>query len=204
MKKRIALATGLALAAIGFIWTGGKANGQPPTDAARGGRDSISIRDAFTGLQISPVPMNIGTHDPILVGYGSYLVNSVAGCNDCHTNGLYVDGGNPFMGQSPIYNTAGFLGGGQAFGPFISRNLTPEDNGMPAGMTFQQFQDAMQKGVDHDMAHPQFGPLLQVMPWPSFSHMDTIQVRAIYEYLSTIPSVKIAGVNAVQSPRRKQ
>jgi len=148
--------------------------------------------------------MNMSGHDPILVGYGSYLVNSVAGCNDCHTNGLYAEGGSPFMGQTPVYNTAAFLGGGQAFGPFISRNLTPEDNGMPAGLTFAQFQNAMQKGVDYDMAHPQLGSMLQVMPWPSFSHMDTAQVRAIYEYLSTIPSVKVAGVNAAARTRRGQ
>lgn len=42
-------------------------------------------------------------------------------------------------------------------------------------------------GTDFDHAHPQFGPLLQVMPWPVFQSMSDHDLRAIYEYLSSIP-----------------
>ena len=61
-----------------------------------------------------------------MVGLGSYLVNAVGGCNDCHTNPSYATGGDPFMGQKKVVNAKNYLAGGQAFGPFISRNLTPE------------------------------------------------------------------------------
>ena len=80
------------------------------------------------------------------------------------------------------------------FGPFTSRNLTPEANGLPAGLTFEQFQDALTKGTDIDKKHPQMGPLLQVMPWPAYQNMSTRQIRAIYEYLSSIPPVTVPGL----------
>ena len=41
---------------------------------------------AQLGLAISPVQLNAGAgRTRVLVGLGSYLVNAVGGCNDCHT-----------------------------------------------------------------------------------------------------------------------
>jgi hypothetical protein len=37
------------------------------------------------GFRLSPVPLNMKGRNPDLVGLGSYLVNAVGGCNDCHT-----------------------------------------------------------------------------------------------------------------------
>ena len=91
------------------------------------------------------------------------------------------------MGQPKVVNAAHYLAGGQHFGPFVSRNLTPE-NGLPAGLTYAQFQQVMRTGIDLDHLHPQFGPLLQVMPWPTYQTMTDHDLQAIYEYLSTIPS----------------
>ena len=68
----------------------------------------------------------------------------------------------------------------------VSRNLTPE-NGLPAGRTFAQFKQIIRTGIDLDKAHPQYGPLLQVMPWPDFQDMSTRDLLAIYTYLSAIP-----------------
>jgi hypothetical protein len=140
------------------------------------------------GLAISPVPMNLEDHDKELVGLGSYLVNAVAGCTDCHTHPNFAPGGNPFRGQPKKINAAQFLAGGRQFGPFTSRNLTPEAPfGRPAGLTYDMFVQVMRQGKDFDNAHPQFGPLLQVMPWPGFQSMTDQDLRAIYEYLSSIP-----------------
>ena len=187
LKRIIPVATFLAVA-LGLTWISTPARGD---DAF----NTLPFDDIQTGYRVAPVPMNLVGRDPFLVGWGSYLVNVVGGCADCHTNNLYADGGNPYFFQPVKINTAGYLGGGQQFGPFTSRNLTPEANGLPAGLTFDQFQKAFQQGIDLDNAHPQFGPLLQVMPWPSYANMSTRQVRAIYEYLSAIPSVKAPGGN---------
>lgn len=148
--------------------------------------ETVSQSHIREGYRIAPVPLNLDHKNPALVGEGSYLVNAVGGCNDCHTNPSYVPGGDPFMGQPKQVNAAHYLAGGQHFGPFTSRNLTPE-NGLPAGLTYAQFETVIRTGIDLDHLHPQFGPLLQVMPWPTFQNMTDHDLRAIYEYLSAIP-----------------
>src|SRR4051794_28882726 len=81
------------------------------------------------GLQITPVTLDFTGRDKNQVGYGSYLVNAMGGCNDCHTNPSYTPEGDPFKGLPKKVNAAGFLAGGTAFGPFTSRNLTPSVEG---------------------------------------------------------------------------
>src|SRR5258708_4440255 len=74
------------------------------------------------GLDIAPVPLNLAGKDHSLVGLGSYLVNSVAACNDCHSAGpqtQFLPGGNPFFGQQTSINPATYLGGCQDFGPLL-------------------------------------------------------------------------------------
>jgi len=142
-----------------------------------------------TGLKISPVPLKLENTSPVLVGLGSYIVNAQSGCSDCHTNPPWAPGGDPSMGQPKQFNVAGFLAGGQSFGPgIVSSNLTPE-NGLPAGRTFEQFKQIIRTGVDIDHMHPQIGPLLQVMPWPLYQSMSDRDLMAIYAYLSAIPAI---------------
>jgi hypothetical protein len=171
------------------------------------------------GLAISPVPLNMTGKDPNLVGYGSYLVNAVADCNGCHSTGPqneFATGGNPYFGQHPtVVNPATFLGGGRDFGAFpdpagpfphiISRNLTPDNTGLPeGGNTFDQFVQIMRTGMDTDHVHPTCsgppdgkcipapfnGDLLQIMPWPIQQNMTDDDLRAIYTYLSAIPCLE--------------
>ena len=80
-----------------------------------------------------------------------------------------------------------FLAGGRPFGPFTSRNLTPDPStGLPAELTFDEFKLALRTGADHDHLHPAM-PLLQVMPWPELQGLTTRDLRAMYEYLSALP-----------------
>jgi hypothetical protein len=150
------------------------------------------------GFAIAPVKLNLRGKDPWLVGLGSYIVNAQGACMDCHSNPPYLEGGNPFLGQPTKINTAGYLAGGQAFGPFISRNLTPFEHGRPAGLNFADFVKVMRTGVDLDHKPP-FVPsadndLLQVMPWPVYRHMRRVDLRAIYEYLRAIPPLPDGGM----------
>ena len=55
------------------------------------------------GYQIAPVPLRLRGRDRALVGLGSYIVNAQGGCNDCHTNPPYAEGGDPFLGQPAIF-----------------------------------------------------------------------------------------------------
>jgi len=52
----------------------------------------------------------------------------------------------------------------------------------------------MRHGTDFDHSHPQFDPLLQVMPWPVYVNMTEQDLRAIYEYLSVIPHVEPGSI----------
>ena len=141
------------------------------------------------GLRIALVPLNMDGQNQNLVGLGSYIVNAQGGCNDCHTNPPYAAGGDPFAGEPKQINTAGYLAGGQEFGPFISRNLTPCARGRPAGLTFDQFLQAMRQGVDFKDGRfdPPGTPILQVMPWPVYGNMTRCELQAIYAFLQTIP-----------------
>jgi hypothetical protein len=140
------------------------------------------------GFDIAPVPLDLEGKNRKLVGLGSYIVNAQGGCNDCHTNPPYAPGGDPFKGEPEQINVEGYLAGGQAFGPFISPNLTPCEDGEPE-WTFEEFLQIMRTGVDlEDDEHPPGNtPLLQVMPWPVYGKMTTCDLQAVYEYLRAIP-----------------
>ena len=173
--------------------------------AANGGDDTES--KIKLGFAIAPVPLNLVGKNRAQVGLGSYLVNAVAECNGCHHATLsasspYAPGGNPYQGQAKQVEQAGYLAGGTPlFGPFfLPRNLTPDKTGRPeCGASFEEFRDIMRTGIDPDQAHPQFGPFLQVMPWPAYQDMTDNDLRAIYEYLSAIPCVE--GDPGLPNPR---
>jgi hypothetical protein len=169
------------------------------------------------GFQIAPVPLKIEGKNRALVGFGSYLVNVAAACNDCHSAGLqtqFLPGGNPYFGLTKEINSATYLGGGRDFGPLtttpgsphiVSRNLTPDKTGLPeGGRSFAEFREILRTGVDLDHLHPPCsstqtttclpapfdGNLLQIMPWPTYQSMTERDLRAIYEYLSAIPCIE--------------
>lgn len=156
--------------------------------AAAAQDDAAKIRKGFA---IAPVPLDMAGKNPSLVGLGSYIVNAQGGCNDCHTEPNYAPGGDPFLGQPEQINVEGYLAGGRAFGPFLSRNLTPNASGLPAGLTREQFVFVLDTGADVK-GRPPFVPsedndLLQVMPWPVHRNMVQRDKLAIYEYLRAIP-----------------
>jgi len=142
------------------------------------------------GLNISPVPVNLEGLSRALVARGSYLVNAVAECGRCHTAPpRYMPGFNPFLGEPAQVNTTNFLG--RTTGS--PRNLTPDAQGHPAGLTLEEFIFTMRTGTDLKGLSP-FTPsatldLLQGMPWPENLKMTDHDLRAIYEYLKAIPCV---------------
>ena len=146
-------------------------------------------RSSLRGFRIAPVPLTLKRLNPSLVGLGSYIVNAQGACNDCHTSPPFAEGGDPFMGQPEQVNTATYMAGGQRFGPFISRNITPRANGRPAEPDLRTVLRGHEKGTDFKNGHPEISPLLQVMPWPVYGKMRALEIRAIYEYLKAIPSL---------------
>ena len=140
------------------------------------------------GADLAPVPLNMKGLNPALVREGSYIVNAHGGCNDCHTVPSYAAGGDPFAGEPERINAPCYLAGGAAFGPFVSRNITPRANGLPAGRTLEQFKQIMHEGTDFRNP-PDTTPILQVMPWPVYGKMTDRELEAIYEFLRAIPMI---------------
>jgi hypothetical protein len=194
----------LAAALAGVAVTGSRLEA---TDGDRDG-DAAKIQ---RGFEIAPVPLNLEHKNRALVGLGSYIVNAVGECNGCHSAGpqtQFAPGGNPYFGQPEVTNPTTYLGGGRDFGPYpspaspihiISRNLTPDQTGLPiGGDSFEEFRHTIRTGIDPDLLHPVLpapfdGTLLQIMPWPAYRNMTDRDLRAIYEYLSAIPCVPGPG-----------
>ncbi len=150
--------------------------------ATRGAASELLASRVAVGYRINPVELRLRGKNRLLVGLGSYLVNAGGGCNDCHTHPSFAPGGDPFKGETEIINTAQFLSGGRQFGPITSRNITPDAHGRPAGLTFEEFEHLLRTGESG-------GEILQVMPWNVYGKMTRLDLRAIYEYLSAIPSL---------------
>jgi len=151
-------------------------------------RDDSRVRQ---GLRIAPVPLNLRGKNRELVGTGSYLVNAVGICADCHSCPTYTPGHNPYgppssptpPGDGQI-NPKNYLAGGVLFAPpgVTSANLTPDPR-KPEGHTFAEFKELIRTGHDADEG----GRILQVMPWPIYRNMTDRDLRAIYEFLRAIP-----------------
>jgi hypothetical protein len=182
----------------------------PSHASAESGDSRIQI-----GLNAAPVPLDTRGKNMALVGLGSYYVNVVGDCDGCHSAGPateFARGGNPYFNQPEQVNPATYLGGGRDFGPMIpgsahiiSRNLTPDASGLPiGGDSFEEFMHTIRTGIDPDHLHPPCtgapnancipapfdGNLLQIMPWPNLRKLSDQDLRAIYEYLSTVPCVQ--------------
>jgi mono/diheme cytochrome c family protein len=187
------------------------------------------IRQGFAASPISKSRLNLAGKTAAQVGLGSYLVNGVADCAGCHSLPKFLpqgdDAGNdptagdPYEGTPRSQgietqlranaNVKHYLAGGQCFGPLMSYNLTPDASGRPLGLTEQEFVRVMRTGADIACKkHPAdpictLGPntaVLQVMPWPAFHSMTDEDLKAIYAYLSAIPSAKACNTVADGCP----
>jgi hypothetical protein len=181
--------------------------------------DTISSSQVQQGFEISPVPkdkLNFTGKSKARVGLGSYLINAIGDCSGCHSFPQYLEKGNaagsnpsagdPYEGMPSTqsvsqqlvanFNVSHYLAGGQCFGPFMTRNLTPDAAGLPQGLTEEEFIKVIRTGEDiHCEKTPSdpictLGPptpVLQVMPWPTYHSMTDFHLKAIYAYLTAIP-----------------
>ena len=202
---------------------------------AFGGEDSISNSTIQEGLAASPIPvgkLNFSGKNPALVARGSYLVNGTSDCSGCHSLPKFLPiggpgsnpaAGDPFQGTPASqgvsaglvanFNTQHFLAGGRCFGSgthaFMARNLTPDANGQPQGLTLSEFIKVFRTGEDiHCEKFPAdpicaIGPdtaVLQIMPWTSYHNMTDRDLEAIYTYLSALPSATACNTPADGCP----
>jgi len=150
------------------------------------------IQTGFDYAKKQGITLDLKGKNRSLVGLGSYLVNAVGGCNDCHTSPPFTKDPYAALGAPKQINVDCYLAGGTPFGPPgpgtpVSRDITPFEDGKPAGLTLAQFVHVIRTGEDPD--NP--GMVLEVMPWPVYQEMTDRDLRAIYEYLSSIPAIPV-------------
>jgi mono/diheme cytochrome c family protein len=156
-------------------------NGIDGTDGTNGsnGNDIIISDTAKHGLDISPVAVDTSGKTAAeieAIGQGSYLINALADCGQCHGE----------AGSTP-----GFLGGTTNNGNFNARNLTPDaTTGMQ--LTEDQFVDVMRNGTNYLCSGGTCTAdthTLKVMPWADYKWASKPDLKAIYAYLRAIPAV---------------
>jgi hypothetical protein len=137
---------------------------------------------------------------------GSYLVNTVGGCNDCHTpwkmgaHGPEPDmsrmlSGHPAempMPPAPKISMPWMAAIGASFTAFAgpwgqsyAANLTPDSTGLG---TWDEatFMLALRNGKHIGNGRP----ILPPMPWQNFAKMTDDDLKAIFAYLKSIPPIK--------------
>lgn len=120
--------------------------------------------------------------------YGKYVANGLNNCFQCHSGDLLK-----INAQEPE-KSFGYYGGGTALRNaagenILSANLTMDMETGIGAWTEQQFADAVRFGK-----HPHGGTLRQPMsPYPMLSEQE---VKAIFHYLQTIPTIKNPALRA--------
>lgn len=114
------------------------------------------------------------------VAYGSYLVNSVSHCFECHTT----------PGADGVPDFAHHLGAGGMsieLGPNMvvkTANITPDPETGIGKWTDEQIKKAMTEGIT-----PTGGHISPPMPFPWFKNMTPEDLDAIVAYIRTIPPI---------------
>jgi mono/diheme cytochrome c family protein len=118
---------------------------------------------------------------------GSYLVNAVAQCSDCHTP--RDDQGNPiadkFLAGAPVETE-------------VSANITPDMETGIGSWTEEQIAELLKTGKEPS-GESVGGLMLQVIQ-EGFSHLTDTDRLAIAAYLKTIPAVNNVPQAAQQLP----
>ena len=155
--------------------------------------DDSRVQAGFAYVRGPGITLDFKKKDRKLVGLGSYLVNAVGGCNDCHTAPPFTQ--DPFdrLGVRPNRSTTTVtwlavhrFGPPGITGTPVSRDITPWEDGKPAGLSLRQFLHVIKTGEDPD--NP--GMVLQVMPWPVYQAMNDDDLTAICRRpCSAIPAI---------------
>lgn len=107
--------------------------------------------------------------------YGKYIAISIAECNGCHTkrdiSGAYI--GQPFAGGNE-FNEGGHK--------LVTPNITTDSSSRIYGWTAQDFINRFRMGKVIPYS---------LMPWNSFKRMNDDELKAIYNYLKTLPESKM-------------
>jgi hypothetical protein len=149
---------------------------------------------AATTVSWAPVPVDLTNKSTLLAQRGAYLVRLI-NCQTCHSTVNQPAGTEPAKDGwkvTPQY----YLSGGKVQQGVKVANITPDALGNPAGLSLKQFKAAMKQGVSSIDSSKK----LVSMPWYNYAEMTDTDVKAIYEYLRSIPALAMGPATAPAAP----
>ena len=151
------------------------------------------------------IPVELSPNE--LVAKGKYLV-TISGCNDCHSPKIMTPHGPepdpsrllsghiqtealPKMGKDAgkdgwVRFNMSLTAAAGPWGVSFAANLTPHDTGI-GNWSFKQFKTAIQKGKYKGLENSRM--LLPPMPWQVYKNMKEEDMKAIFNYLKSLPPV---------------
>ncbi len=173
----------------------------PPQSTPTGPDASAPVPDpsfVLRGLAINPlVEVHTSTLDPTtlaLFGRGSYIVNAIAACSDCHTNAPAADAIAPaaYLSGGQIYDmnligVPAFVQKQLGYARTVSTNLTGATHGFfnAANVDFGTFETLMTQGIHAEDPRPERS-LAFPMPWTYFRKMTLPDLQAVYTYMNQV------------------
>ena len=105
--------------------------------------------------------------DSAVIARGQHIVSAIAGCSDCHGDGLK---GNAMIDAPPM-------------GRLVALNLTKGEGGIGAELTPESIERAVRHGVGRS------GRALRIMPSNDYQYMTDDDLRAVVSYVLSLPPV---------------
>ena len=144
-----------------------------------------------TTVKWAPVPVDLANKSTLLAQRGAYLVRLI-NCQNCHSTVNGTDHAKDGWNVTQAY----YLSGGKVQQGVKVANLTPDALGNPAGLSLKQFKAAVKQGVSSIDSSKK----LVSMPWYNYAEMTDTDVKAIYEYLRSIPALAMGPATAPAAP----
>ena len=156
---------------------------------------AVNVANATaTTVTWAPVPVDLANKSTLLAQRGAYLVRLI-NCQNCHSTvnqKVGTDAAKDGWNVTPEY----YLSGGKVQQGVKVANLTPDALGNPAGLSLKQFKAAVKQGVSSIDSSKK----LVSMPWYNYAEMTDTDVKAIYEYLRSIPALAMGPATAPAAP----
>ncbi|MGH7620481.1 MAG: c-type cytochrome [Gemmatimonadaceae bacterium] len=115
---------------------------------------------------VRPEQVAVST-DSAVIARGEHVVSAIAGCADCHGDGLK---GNVMLDAPPM-------------GRLVALNLTKGEGGVGAQLTPALIERAVRHGVGID------GRALRIMPADELQYLTDDDLRAVVSYVMQLPAV---------------
>lgn len=164
-------------------------------------RDADGVLRGFTIQPLAQPDLSaLPANEQSLFGRGSYLVNAVGRCNECHTN-------PPRNRTTQKINTAAYLAGGMVFlapaglvaQPTLKRSMSRDLCGDSYGYLapFTDFAASFASGL---RAGSPAEPLAWPMPTWAVRNLTTQDLEAVFTYLRLVPRRTGAGDKQTAGP----